>query len=95
MNQIFYLFSAFPLGFILGLFYFGSLWVAVKQLPTTQWPVRLMLGSLFARMAIVLLGFYLIIEGNWQRAIIALFGLLLARTILTQYLKPSNHLKVN
>jgi F1F0 ATPase subunit 2 len=93
MNHIFYLFSAFPLGFILGLFYFSSLWLTVQQLPTTQWPVRLTLGSLFGRMAIVLLGFYLIIDGSWQRAVIALLGLLVARTILTQNLKPTDSIK--
>jgi F1F0 ATPase subunit 2 len=95
MHQILYLFSAFPLGLILGLFYFGSLWLTVQQLPTTQWPVRLTLGSLYGRMAIVLLGFYLIIDGSWQRAIIGLLGLLVARTILTQKLKPRDHLKVD
>jgi F1F0 ATPase subunit 2 len=93
MHQLFDLLSAFPLGFLLGLFYFGSLWLTVQQLPTTQWPIRLTLGSLFSRMAIVLLGFYLIIDGSWQRAIIALLGLLVARTILTQKLKPRHSIK--
>lgn len=94
MNQILYLFSAFPLGLILGLFYFGSLWLTVKQLPTTQWPLRLTLGSLFGRMAIVLLGFYLLIDGSWERAIIGLLGLLFARIFLTQRLKPRDDFKI-
>ena len=94
MNQTLYLFFAFPLGFILGLFYFGSLWLTVKQLPTTRWPIGLTLGSLFGRMAIVLLGFYFVMDGRWQRAIIGLLGLLLARIILSHRLKPTEHFKI-
>ncbi|QIZ72804.1 ATP synthase subunit I [Oxynema aestuarii] len=74
-------------GFALGLFYFGSLWVTVRQLPTTQWPIQLIIGSLIGRLTIALLGFYLIIDGQWQRALLGLLGFILARFILTKSLK--------
>ncbi|WP_204141734.1 ATP synthase subunit I [Halomicronema sp. CCY15110] len=78
---------AFCAGAGLGGFFFGSLWFTVRQLPTTGWPVRLVVGSYFGRMAIALLGFYLIMQGDWQRAIAGLLGFIAARVILMQRLQ--------
>lgn len=75
-------------GALLGSFFFGSLWLTVRQLPTTAWPVRLVIGSYFGRMAIALLGFYLIMQGDWHRAIAGLFGFILARIVFTRWLQP-------
>lgn len=77
---------AFVAGGILGGFFFGSLWFTVRQLPTTGWPVRLMVGSYFGRMAIALLGFYLIMQGDWRRAIAGLVGFIAARFVLMRRL---------
>lgn len=71
-------------GFVLGLFYFYSLWITVRQLPVTAYPIPLTLGSFIARLAITLLGFYLLMNGHWQRGLIALVGFTIARTILTR-----------
>lgn len=76
------------MGFLLGLFFFGSLWITVRQLPTTQQPVRLVLGSLLGRLAIALLGFYLIMDGQWQRVLAALIGFVIARRVLVQRFQP-------
>ncbi len=70
---------AFFAGAVLGGFFFGSLWITVRQLPTTGWPIRLIVGSYFGRMAIAFLGFYLIMQGDWQRAVAGLLGFLIAR----------------
>ncbi len=88
MNNILYLFIALPLGFTLGIFYFVSLWLTVRQIPTTQWPFRLIVGSLFGRLSITILGLYLIMDGNWPRVLIALLGFLLARIIFIHCLQP-------
>ncbi|RZM82229.1 ATP synthase subunit I [Leptolyngbya iicbica] len=77
---------AFLAGAGLGGFFFGSLWFTVRQLPTTGWPVRLMVGSYFGRMAIALLGFYLIMQGDWRRAIAGLVGFVTARFMLMRRL---------
>ncbi len=76
------------MGFLLGLFFFGSLWITVRQLPTTQQPVRLVLGSLLGRLAIALLGFYLIMDGQWQRVLAALIGFVIARRVLVRRFQP-------
>lgn len=76
-------------GAILGGLYFGALWLTVRQLPTTVWPVRLFIGSYLGRLAIALIGFFLIMQGDWQRAIAGLVGFVLARVALTAYLGPA------
>ena len=80
---------AFAAGAVLGAFFFGSLWFTVRQLPTTGWPVRLVVGSYFGRMAIALLGFYLIMQGDWTRAVAGLLGFIAARFILIRRFQPA------
>lgn len=80
---------AFFAGVLLGGFFFGSLWITVRQLPTTAWPMRLVVGSYIGRLAIALLGFYLIMQGDWRRAIAGLVGFLIVRTIFVQRVRSS------
>jgi F1F0 ATPase subunit 2 len=79
---------AFLAGVVLGGFFFGSLWFTVRQLPTTGWPIRLVVGSYFGRMAIALLGFYLIMQGDWTRAVAGLVGFIMARFVLIRRFQP-------
>lgn len=55
----------FPLvlltGILLGLAYFGGLWLTVRQLPKAKNPVMLSWLSFMGRTSIILLGFYLVI----------------------------------
>lgn len=78
----------FPLGFVLGIFYFSCLWFTVQYLTCTQHPVLLMVGSGIARLSVALLAFYFIVGGLWERLIIALLGFLLARTLLIVRWRP-------
>jgi F1F0 ATPase subunit 2 len=64
-----------PLGFALGLFYFTCLWFTVRQLPRTRHPVLLMLGLAIAALVWM-------VQGHWERLLIALLGFLLARGLL-------------
>jgi F1F0 ATPase subunit 2 len=82
------LISAFLPGVVLGIFYFGSLWITVQQLPTTAYPVRLFIGSFIGRMAVTLIGFYLVMNGQWQRVLICLVGFVGARILLTRFWGP-------
>ena len=88
MNYSMHLLLALIYGFAIGIFYFSSLWITVKQLPTTQQPILLIVGSLLGRLTIATLGFYIIMNGSWQRLLIALFGFVLARSILIRRWKP-------
>ncbi|MBF2016678.1 MAG: ATP synthase subunit I [Rivularia sp. T60_A2020_040] len=90
MNYVMHLLLALTLGFVIGVFYFSSLWVTVRQLPTTQKPILLIVGSLIGRLSIAILGFYLIMDGSWQQLLIALLGFVLARSILIRRWKPKH-----
>jgi F1F0 ATPase subunit 2 len=90
IGSILWQLTAFISGIILGIFYFGSLWLTIRQLPTTVYPVRLFIGSFLGRMVVTLYGFYMIMDGQWQRVLIALGGFILARIILTRFWQPQS-----
>lgn len=77
---------AFTAGLVLGAFYFIALWRTVKRLSETTHPVRLMLGSFFVRMVVVLTGFYFVMSGHWERLAMALMGFIFMKVILTRRL---------
>ena len=80
--------SCFAAGLVLGGFYFTALWQTVRRLPSTASPVRLMLGSLFLRMAVLTAGFYFVMGAHWERLAAALVGVVVMRKILTYRLGP-------
>lgn len=85
IESIFSMLIALIAGIILGVFYFGSLWITVRQLPTTAYPARLFIGSFIGRIVVTMFGFYLIMDGQWQRILIGLGGFILARIILINF----------
>ena len=82
------LMAAFAAGLVLGGFYFIALWQTVRRLPATGSPVRLMLGSLVLRMALLSAGFYFVMGGHWERLAAAMLGFIVIRKILTYRLGP-------
>ena len=82
------LMAAFAAGLVLGGFYFIALWQTVQRLPATVSPVRLMLGSLVLRMAVLSAGFYFVMGGHWERLAAAMLGFIVIRKILTYRLGP-------
>ncbi len=79
----------FILGFLIGLGYFGGLWLTLKKLPNSSHPYRLMIGSFILRLIITLCCFYALIYlfNNLETGIIlfiAVLGFIVARLILTQ-----------
>jgi len=77
----------FIVGMLVGVFYFGTLWVIVRQLPRVKRPALLILSSFFARNAVTVLVFYFIMDGRWERLITCLLGFLLARTVIVRRVK--------
>ncbi len=61
MNSLFLLPITFALGVLLGNLYFRGLWMTVQQLPTTENPIVLTLGSFLVRLAIAIAGFGLVL----------------------------------
>jgi len=84
------LFSLF-IGIALGGVYFAGLWETVRKLPDAAKPVRRMALSFALRTALALSGFYLVMQGDWQRLAAAMVGFLVMREILLRRLGKTNH----
>jgi F1F0 ATPase subunit 2 len=72
----------------LGLFYFGGLWLTVRRLPDSSRPALLFVGSFAGRTALTLLGFYLVMDGRWERMLACLAGFIMIRQFLISRLRP-------
>ena len=81
MIDVFHISIAFAAGLLLGLFYFGTLWLTVRHLPKTRMPALWALGSFFARTGITLFGFYLATAGHWERLLVCLLGFMVMRSL--------------
>jgi F1F0 ATPase subunit 2 len=75
-------------GMGLGLVYFGGLWLTVQRLPAATRPALLTLSSFLGRLALCVLGFYGVTEGDWGRLLLCLLGFLSSRTILLRRWGP-------
>lgn len=82
MNQFGFLILAFLAGLLLGLLYFGGLWLTVQRLPAARHPGVLTLASLIIRLGVTLAVFYLVMAGRWERLLVCLAGFFLVRFVL-------------
>lgn len=87
MNLFFTLALACTAGMALGLFYFGGLWLTVRQLSRQRRPLPLFLGSFLGRTVLVVAGFYFVMGGRWERMLACLAGFIMARLLLTSRLR--------
>jgi F1F0 ATPase subunit 2 len=84
-----YLGLTFLAGMALGVFFFGGLWVTIRQIPTSTRPGMVLLASLILRMAVTLGTFMLIMDGSWQRLLACVAGFILMRQLLIRRWGPS------
>lgn len=75
-------------GMVLGLFYFGGLWLTVKRLPLAARPALLTLCSYLIRLGVTCAGFYALAAGSWERLLAELCGFIMMRIILVRLWKP-------
>ena len=87
MNDSLNMVLAFVAGLALGTLFFGGLWLTVRKAVVSKKPAMLVFGSFVFRMAIVLIGFYLIGAGNWQRLLAALMGFIITRFLVIYFTK--------
>lgn len=88
MNEIMTLVLVWVGGLLLGVIFFGGLWVTVHQSLQSSNPVVWTLGSFVVRTAITITGFYYLGADQWQRLLCGLFGFILARMIITKLTRP-------
>lgn len=78
-NDIFKLLLAGAAGLLLGTFFFGGLWLTVRNLAASRHPAFRIFVSSLLRMAMALAGFYWVSGGHWERLAVCLAGFILAR----------------
>ena len=83
-NDIPILLLAFACGGLLGFLFFGGLWWTVRRGLASPKPALWFFASLMARMSVVLIGFYVVGDGHWQRLVACLFGFFTARLAVTR-----------
>ena len=88
MNEIFYNMLALTGGSLIGFFFFGGLWITVKQGIRVKNPALWFLGSFIIRISAAMGGFYVIFQGNWLRLIISLIGFIVARRVMVRLTRP-------
>jgi F1F0 ATPase subunit 2 len=92
MNEVLTLALAWSAGALLGAIFFGGLWWTVRKGAASARPALWFLGSLLARMTLVLAGFYAVAGAHWHRLLLCLLGFLAARLIVTRMTRlPERH----
>jgi F1F0 ATPase subunit 2 len=89
MNEFLMIILVFIAGLLLGILFFGGLWLTVKKALTSKFAAVWFLGSFLVRTGATLIGFYFISLGNWQRLLVCLIGFVIARYIVTHLTKPN------
>lgn len=94
MNEILYKVLVFMAGLIMGVFFFGGLWLTVKNTLMSKTPELWILGSFVFRMGITIFGFYYVASDNWQRLLICMLGFVVARFAIIRITKTSEEKQV-
>ncbi len=69
-------------GAVLGIFYFGGLWLTLRHLPGSRQPALLAFCSFLGRSLACLLGFYLVSGSGLEVLILGIMGFILAKVLL-------------
>lgn len=76
-------------GICLGVFYFGGLWLTVKRLIASRKPFLASLLSFYVRLAVLIAGFYIVMDDRWERLLIAMAGFLMVRFAALWLARPT------
>ena len=68
-------------GILLGAIFFGSLWWTIKKVVLSKRSEFWFFAILLLRMSFVLVGFYFIARGSWERLLMCLLGFFITRII--------------
>ena len=76
-------------GLVLSGAYFAVLWLTVRRLPQAPRPLLTLGISFLLRVSILIGGFYLLIQGRWERLAACMAGFFIARTVCVVRTKAS------
>jgi F1F0 ATPase subunit 2 len=84
MREPLVLLMAWVAGCALGAAFFAGLWWTVRHSLSARHPALWILGSLLVRMAMLLVGFYFVADGQWQRLLACTLGFVTAKLLATR-----------
>jgi F1F0 ATPase subunit 2 len=87
MNETLFMVLAFTAGLFLGILFFLGLWVTVKKVVIAKIPAIWVFVSFFLRVSIIMIGFYYVSQGSWQRLLLCVLGFIIARFLVTRFTK--------
>ncbi|WP_305909489.1 ATP synthase subunit I [Methylomarinum sp. Ch1-1] len=88
MTESFYLYGAALLwGLLLGVFYFGGLWLTVRRLVEVKHQALWMLGSFLSRNLLAAAAFYPVALQGWQAMLFCLAGFIVVRMLLSRRIR--------
>ncbi len=87
MNEILNIGLPLIVGLLLGVLFFGGLWLTVKKIAVSKMPALLVLSSFVFRISIVLAGFYFVGLDDWKKLGMCLIGFIIARFAVIHYTK--------
>lgn len=90
MNESLVVVLSLASGILLGLFYFGGLWMTLAHLGQSRQPALLTLASFLARSALCLYGFYLVAGHGLEALAFCLAGFISLKLALIRRLNPSH-----
>jgi F1F0 ATPase subunit 2 len=82
MNDVALFFAVLLAGGLIGIVFFGGLWLTVQKGLTSDHPALWFFGSTFLRTGFALAGFYFISQGDWRKILIGLLGFFIARVVI-------------
>jgi F1F0 ATPase subunit 2 len=86
MNEVAVLALTVAAGAVLGVFYFGTLWLVVRRLDRLAWPAIWLAVTGILRLVVVVALFALLVGTRWDRLAAALVGFVAVRVVLTRRL---------
>ncbi|MDB2415338.1 ATP synthase subunit I [Rickettsiales bacterium] len=91
MSDILPMLLVFASGLVLGTIFYAGLWWTVKKGLTSNYAPLWFTASLWSRLAIAIVGFYVIGQGDWKRFFVCLVGFIIARIAVTLLTKDPRH----
>jgi len=86
MSEVLFMVAAFVAGVLIGVLFFGGLWLTLKKGLTSKNPALWIIGSFLVRTGITLCGFYFISGGDWKKLLVCLLGFILVRMLSKHFL---------
>lgn len=91
MNDVWIFAPVLLAGLALGTFFYGGLYWTVKKGLTSHYAGWWFATSLWLRLFIAAIGFYMVGQGDWKRFLVCFIGFVIARIAVTLLTKDPRH----